>query len=1411
MSDFLNKTGVPNIENTIFRKLQNKFNHLPSQPNGTNPPSSSLTDSLYSIKNNSNVSELYYNGNQITTNGGIGSNIWKVDSNDNTQVITLNSKNVSLQNLDLRDVSNIIFNDHTSTTTNKQLYTIDDNGTTKLYFGDVQLDSPHTQALWAIVNGKLTPNGSYNINMEVGGTKHDIDNVLGLTAESISMIGSTRTITNVDGISFTSLSPYINGLGRIDFSTTLSTSINNLDTGNITTLNSTTTNATNAYTTNLNVDYISGRAGSIINIASGNAILSGEIQVDNGQGTAPLYANQIWIGTKGSNPTPLANWVIERIGTQTNQTYANFWQYPLPIDYLELELKDGNTDNKSGLKCDILKVENVAEIENLFAHQFTTSSSGNEVFEFFDSAGSALLNAGEAAIKFKLAQKALKFGVISAAAIASVSIAGNIIYHAVNSNTTPDYFAEAKEYGCEDNAGNVRYTIAEPLIGAPDNTNALFSFAMNALIGGGRLASQGYIQTENAKNYIEGPPSEIIAYSMIHGHDPQNSISFKQYTSVSDWNNTAKQGLNAGVFRTGSQMLNRRLMAIDDGDGNNPRLRFNGTNNILAYKSEIDAIDYWEINGGYLQPNANSGVQGKIQINSNNINLYDDVYLSTGNAFNFVASTKGRISYDDTAKTLTFRNGDNNGEYIFNNYLNNAIFKIDSTNNRIEIPTGHLYFQENGDQDIFKTGTGNLNFKYGGTSVLEIQDSAGIVLPTSKYIQFTGTTSPVSTANNLYSRNNLFGNKTLYFNGYEIPLLQYGQGLALRAGEIITTTIYGNSNVLIAPTIFFGLNSTDYTVQNGDTHIFKVKDNLGTAQNVLQIGETFMNYDGDYIQFNTSNTPATTTNRLYRNGTDLYYNGVNLSTGGGSSYFTDDGTTATSSNLDFNFTQAVEIDGQLTCNSTTIALGGASGGGNNLVMSLPTGSNNSQITINSGQRFINYNANTNKGLFISHQGGADSENNIQFQLHASPFTYFKIDDTNSTFWTNVHLDTGKNINMNFGDIDITNGNINISNGNLVIDTGGSIDCGDTFKLRSSNIATNFMNVSMADTSVAFSFSGGSNPDAYYFKDYNSANIVKIQRDDFQFTGSDTNTKFAISSSQVNSYNDFYANEIYSRSGNDLVLGINGTEKIKIDNTNARVNIAEDVLIGGGTHYGALTINRNNSVAGTNFTTYSYYFYSGLAPASSSSQLGTGSYSLAIHANGWQNSWGYITFSDSRIKENIKPCDCGLDKINELNVVEYQYIDKTKESGERCGFIAQEVAKVLPNAVKNSTNFIPDYYKIVDKVSDNCIKLEQNHGYVVGNRLKLINKDREYTILIYKIDIQYIYYNVIGESGSVVIPDVDGKYFLYGKEVDDFKQIDNDYLNAISIKGVQELFKKNCELECKLKNLCDKLGIPFSEL
>ena len=240
---------------------------------------------------------------------------------------------------------------------------------------------------------------------------------------------------------------------------------------------------------------------------------------------------------------------------------------------------------------------------------------------------------------------------------------------------------------------------------------------------------------------------------------------------------------------------------------------------------------------------------------------------------------------------------------------------------------------------------------------------------------------------------------------------------------------------------------------------------------------------------------------------------------------------------------------------------------------------------------------------------------------------------------------------------------------------------------------------------------------------NSVKVVDIGNRNFNYFNSSGTVKTSFTDTINFMYVPLYVDELYSSGSNDLVFGLNGTEKMKIDNTNDIVHITTNVMIGSGNQYGALTINDYNNVAGTNFTQYNYYFYSGMAPASGTGYLGTGTYGLALHCYGWANAWGWITFSDKRIKTNVRECKCTLELIDKLNVVDYEYIDIVRGGGLRCGFLAQEVEKILPNAIKNSSGFIPDYYKIVEKVKDNCIKLGDIHNYNIEDKLKLINNDK----------------------------------------------------------------------------------------
>lgn len=76
-------------------------------------------------------------------------------------------------------------------------------------------------------------------------------------------------------------------------------------------------------------------------------------------------------------------------------------------------------------------------------------------------------------------------------------------------------------------------------------------------------------------------------------------------------------------------------------------------------------------------------------------------------------------------------------------------------------------------------------------------------------------------------------------------------------------------------------------------------------------------------------------------------------------------------------------------------------------------------------------------------------------------------------------------------------------------------------------------------------------------------------------------------------------------------------------------------------------------------------------------------STALRVNGTQvcTSAGCTSSSDERLKENIRPLENALEKILQLNGVEYDYIDKVKFGDKhQIGIVAQEVEKVFPEVV-----------------------------------------------------------------------------------------------------------------------------------
>jgi hypothetical protein len=94
----------------------------------------------------------------------------------------------------------------------------------------------------------------------------------------------------------------------------------------------------------------------------------------------------------------------------------------------------------------------------------------------------------------------------------------------------------------------------------------------------------------------------------------------------------------------------------------------------------------------------------------------------------------------------------------------------------------------------------------------------------------------------------------------------------------------------------------------------------------------------------------------------------------------------------------------------------------------------------------------------------------------------------------------------------------------------------------------------------------------------------------------------------------------------------------------------------------------------------------------------------FHADG--NVIAYsTTISDERLKEDIKPITGALDKVSQLNGYTFTYKADGKESA---GVIAQEVEKVLPSAIQEST--LP--LKTDDGVEYKTVQYDQLHGLLI---------------------------------------------------------------------------------------------------
>ncbi len=214
------------------------------------------------------------------------------------------------------------------------------------------------------------------------------------------------------------------------------------------------------------------------------------------------------------------------------------------------------------------------------------------------------------------------------------------------------------------------------------------------------------------------------------------------------------------------------------------------------------------------------------------------------------------------------------------------------------------------------------------------------------------------------------------------------------------------------------------------------------------------------------------------------------------------------------------------------------------------------------------------------------------------------------------------------------------------------------------------------------------------------------------------------------------------------------------------------------------------VVGSNQESFNLQFYVDGGSATNTDQT-RADLSHGILADQRIRARAFDVESDARIKKVLRPnVDSGaLDEIGRLHVVEYEMRDPVQDGRDKYrGFLAQEVEHVLPWAVRKSTEVVPDIYQLSRQVHYNAetsrlsIKLESNHGLKLGDQVRLVGESGP-------LDRQVV--QVVSETEFVVgdWAEGGGRVFVYGREVEDFRVLDYDYVFSTGIAAIQEVNRK----------------------
>jgi hypothetical protein len=260
----------------------------------------------------------------------------------------------------------------------------------------------------------------------------------------------------------------------------------------------------------------------------------------------------------------------------------------------------------------------------------------------------------------------------------------------------------------------------------------------------------------------------------------------------------------------------------------------------------------------------------------------------------------------------------------------------------------------------------------------------------------------------------------------------------------------------------------------------------------------------------------------------------------------------------------------------------------------------------------------------------------------------------------------------------------------------------------------------------------------------------------------------------------------SSSGDEKSRLIIGTQNDAAGGNEDNIILSPSSCVGIGTNFPTAA---KVHVNGSRSLTLSYAYYNNTG----SPGIGSGTNDYSIYASDRIAATEFNAFSDSRIKKNVTDINdsSALDKIRLLEPKIYNYIDeKQRGTSNVYGFIAQEVANVLPYAVTVGHGDIPNILtnsNVIVTENSNVIELHLDtpvEGLTLSNTSVInIITDKDTSIPC----------NVLSFSGSNVITienrkefsNVTGAY-IHGEHVLDFHNLNKDAIWSVATAALQEV-------------------------